>query len=373
MRILATAKMYGCAQALVSPLKELERRGHQLTIYATGNESERKGFQDLPFQELRPEREEDCFPLVRGYQVVITGLSGYQSPDGWFLRAAQREGIPVVAVNDQDVGYVNRLGRDPSHFPTLLALMHQECFSTLERELGPELASEAKSRARVIGYTAFDHYQELRENFDAHHRQLLRVHLGLQREEPIHVHFTQNIPPDSVYMQQVHRFTPQEKMDRFAYELQVTNATFTAAAELGLLLVTKPHPGEEYPRNFTQELAQRFGFSYISANACNSLALMLAAESVTAGRSTCLAEATLLDRPTGGILPGLDDSELAPFPPLALGAIPFTQHWDGLVDLLARITSPSMEVQRELTQQREKFSVDGKAGQRCADRVEEFQ
>ena len=99
---------------------------------------------------------------------------------------------------------------------------------------------------------------------------------------------------------------------------------------------------------------------------------MLAAYSVTAGRSTCLAEATLLDRNTGGIIPDMGVHWITPFPPMALGAIPYATGWDGIKSVLEAVTSKDAKVLQELAKNRKKFSVDGKASERLADLVEDL-
>jgi hypothetical protein len=163
-----------------------------------------------------------------------------------------------------------------------------------------------------------------------------------------------------------------EKVKDFLYEQRVTQFTFEAASDLGLKLVVKPHPGEEFDKNYTKELADRHGFTFIPARACNTQQLMLAAYSVTAGRSTCLTESTLLDRNTGGLIPDMGEEWVSPFPPMALGAIPYTQEWQGIKGVLEQVSSRDEEVVRRLAENRRKFSVDGKASKRLADLVEEI-
>ena len=177
--------------------------------------------------------------------------------------------------------------------------------------------------------------------------------------------------PDNDYMSRVDRPYGQ-KVREFLYELGVTQFTFEAASDLGLKLVVKPHPGEEFDRNYTQELADWHGFTYISAKACTSQQLMLAAYSVTAGRSTCLTEAVLLDKNVGGIIPDLGEEAISPFPPLALKAIPYTQEWEEIKGVLEQVTSKDENIVKSLAENRKKFSVDGKASKRLADLIEDI-
>lgn len=371
MRILATAKMQGPAQALVAPIEELLRRGHLVDVYATGNEAERKGFQKLPYQAITPSSAEDCRHLVRDYDLVLTGLSGHQTPDGFFVRAAVHELRPVISVADQNCFYTNRLESNPDALPTKIALMSEACLSTLQREMGNE-GEEAVRRSVVVGWTAFDGYAAKRARWTETGRETLFRSLHLDPEIPWHVHFTQNIPAESEYMRRVTQFTAAEKAARFAYELAVTRNVLSVAAQLKIPLIVKPHPGEADERNFTQEAAKDYDAMYVPATACNSQELMLAASSVSAGRSTCLTESCLLDRNTGGVFPDLPDKELEPFPAVTSRAIPFTQEWGDIGVVLQEITSKHPDGQLFLAQRRKRFSVDGKASSRLADLVEEF-
>ena len=142
------------------------------------------------------------------------------------------------------------------------------------------------------------------------------------------------------------------------------------SGDLGLNLVVKPHPGEEFKVNYTRELAYRHGFKFIHPKACDTLELILSAYSVTAGRSTCLTEATLLDKNTGGILPDIEEKEISAFPPLVSGAIPYTQKWNGIKDILGQVTSKDERILKKLSEDRKKFSVDGKASHRLVDLIE---
>lgn len=364
MHIVLTAKFYGAANALVSPAKELLRRGHDITVYATGNDAEAKGFQDLPVQRITTS---DFSRLVQGYDVVVTGLSGYTSPDGQFVQAATKAGIPVVSIADQNSGYVDRLGSDPRRLPTVIAVMDEECKKTLESQLDVKIGAEAVKRVRVVGWTAFDRYAELRDTFTEEARVALLTGIGIDPESIIYVHFTQNMHPDCVYMS--HFPHPREKkQEEFDYELDVAKKTFEAASDLGLKLVVKPHPGEEF--DYTKEQADHHGFLFVPR--CNTQLLVLVAYSVTAGRSTCLTEATLLDRNTGGLLPDMGAEWVSPFPPLMLGAIPYTQTWEGIKDVLAQVTSKDEAVLRKLKEDRKKFSVDGNTSKRLVDIIEEL-
>ncbi|MEK6969808.1 MAG: hypothetical protein AABW48_05250 [Nanoarchaeota archaeon] len=368
MNILLTAKQRGSVNVLAPVARELFQRGHDATIYATGNEIEAAGFSELEYKHIHP-ADSDYSKLVKNYDAVVVGLSGYDTSDGHFLRAANSAGIPTVAVQDQNSNYLERLGVNPADLPTLLALMSDDCVKTARKELGGEMGEEAGKRSRVVGWTAFDNYAKMREDFTDESRVKLLAEVGINPENPVYVHFTQTIHPNTVYMAKVNRLFGQKVRD-FLYELGVTQFTFEAASDSGLKLVVKPHPGEEFDRNYTKELANRHGFTFIPARGCNTQQLMLAAYSVTAGRSTCLTESTLLDRNTGGLIPDLGEEWVSPFSPLALGAIPYAQNWEGIKNILEQVTSKDEEIVRKLAEDRKKFSVDGKASKRLADLVE---
>src|SRR3989338_4373773 len=151
MKILLTAKQRGSTNVLAPVARELSQCGHDLTIYATGNETEVAGFQGLEYQHIHPQ-DEDYSHLVRrgGYHAVIIGLSGYDTTDGHFLRAANSAGIPTLAVQDQNSNYQKRLGNNPKDLPTLLAIMSADCITTAKTELGGEMGEEAAKISRVV-------------------------------------------------------------------------------------------------------------------------------------------------------------------------------------------------------------------------------
>lgn len=371
MNVLLTAKMYGPANCLVGAARELLNKGHEVMIYATGNDNEVKALGDLPVKRGEP-REGEYTELVRGMDVVVAGMSGFHTSDGYFIRAGNSIGVPTIAVADQNSNYVERLGQEVQYLPTRLAMMSEDCIATLGQQLPEEMGKEARRRARVIGWAAFDRYAALREGYTAEMREKFLAGMGFDADKKLYVHFTQNIHPQTAYMKKVDR--PYErKVHDFLYEQGVTQFVFEAAADLGLHLVVKPHPGEEYSFNFTKELTKRFGrfgFTYIYVNECNTLDLLLAANAVTAGKSTCLTEATLLDRNTGGMLPEVDVEGMKPYPPLMLNAIPYTQTWEGIREVLGMVTSTDGDVKLKLAQDRRKFSVDGKASKRLVDLIE---
>ena len=370
MKILLTAQQRGSTNALAPIAKELSRRGHDLTIYATGNENEAAGFQDLYYKLISLSKEtEDYANLVKDYNAVVVGLSGYYTPDGYFLRAANHQKIPTFAIQCQNSHYLQKLGINPADLPTFLAMIGTGCIDTMRKELPSEMADEAVKSSTIIGWTAFDHYAKLRDNFNQDKKEKILSSLEINPNNPLNLHLTQNIHPSSRYITEKN-ISFDEWAVRFNYEMGVTRFTFEAASDLGLKLVVKPHPGEEYTINYTKELADRHGFQYIPANACSTQELMLAANSITAGRSTSLTEATLLDRNCGGIIPDIQQEEIDSFPALTLGAIPYTQNWDWIKNILKQVTSQDEAITRQLAKDRLKFSVDGKASKRLADLIE---
>ncbi len=364
-----TAKERGSVNALAPLAAELGQRGHRVTVYATGNAAEAAGFERVGYEHL-PADNLDYKNMVKGYEAVVTGTSGFQSPDGFFVRAGTQEHIPVISLfGDTNANYKERLSPSAEELPDIIAVMDEVCVQTMRNQLPAELAEEAVKRSRVVGWTAFDHYAQMREEFTAERRVELLTRVGINPENPVYVHFTQSIHPHTAYWSRSER-NFGKKVTEFLYEQGVAQFTFEAASDLGLQLAIKPHPGEEFKINYTQELAERHGFNFIPARACSTQQLMLAAYSVTAGRSTCLTEGTLLDRNVGGLIPDMGEEWISPFPPLALGAIPYTQEWEGIKKVLERVTSQDETIVQKLAAERKKFSVDGKASQRLADLVE---
>jgi len=292
LKILATAKQAGSVNAIAPVARELIQRGHKVAIIATGNENEAAGFKGLRHIRI-PNKSDysqlingfDYSELVRSFDVVMTGLSGYQTPDGYFLRAANKAKIPSIAVQDQDVGYPKRLGNNPENFPTVLAIMNKKCLETIAKEFEKDIGEELASRARVIGWVAFDHFSQLKKDFKQENKQELLQKLDLK--EPIYLHFTQNIHHETEYMKPI-TWSIEQKKQCFYYEIKVTKAVFETASDMGLKLTVKPHPGEEFKINHTLNLVKKHDFIYLPAESCDTKQLMLASDSITAGRSTCL-------------------------------------------------------------------------------------
>ena len=94
----------------------------------------------------------------------------------------------------------------------------------------------------------------MRKDFTDETRAELLAGVGVDPENPVYVHFTQTMHPNCAYMARVDKDF-NEKVKSFLYEQGITQFTFEAASDLGLKLVVKPHPGEEFGRNYTQELA----------------------------------------------------------------------------------------------------------------------
>jgi len=365
MKILLSAEQRGSVNAVAPVARELLSRGHDLSIYATGNENEAAGFGDLPHNRISP-ASEDYSRLLRGQEVAIVGMTAFDSPDGHFLRAANTAGIPAVAIQDKNERYAERLGKDESGFPTILAVMNEACVESARAELG----DKAANRSKVIGWTAFDHYAKARGSFTERDREELLAKIGLDPGKLIHLHLTQSIHPGAAYWDG--KNWSYDRRARFFLEgNNVTQFALEAAADLGLYLVVKPHPGEMHELNSTADLAKRHGFKFVPPESCKTQDLMLAAHSLTAGKSTSLNEATLLDINTGGLLPDVPNADIVgQYPAIDAEAIPYTQNWGDLRDVMATVSTESESILRTLAENRQRFSVDGNASKRLADIVE---
>ena len=364
--ILATAKQYGSAAALVQPIKLLRERGHKVTVYATGSATEAMGFRQN-YQEIHPE-EQDYFSLIRGYELILVGLSGYETADGHFIRAATEQKIPSVGVNDQNYNYKLRFGGEEKNLPTRIALMNEECKQRIKEELPPELAAEVLKRSKVVGWTNYDNYAIIRESFSPQQRHNLMADLGLNPQAPLHLYFSNNIHPEAEYWGPYREWPAEKRKKYYDYEMQLTEAVLKAARELGLRLAVKPHPGEN--TDDTERLVKGYQFTFLSASSCDTTQLMLAATSITVGKSGCLNEGCLFDKNTGGVFPGIDQKELIPYPPFTAQAIPYTLTWEGIFEVIKTITSENPITNEELAQQRKRFSVDGKASKRLVELIE---
>jgi len=376
LRILATAKQRGSVDVMAPVARELMQRGHYVDICATGNPNEAAGFGDLPYHGILSEKP-DYLSLVKGFDRVIVGLTDYKTSDGYFLRAANASRIKTVAIQDRDDDYTRRLGNNPEDFPTLFAALDYECLETMITELGKEIGEKLASKTKVVGHIALDGDAKLKTEFNKEKRKELLRSLGLDPEQKIYLHFTQNIHPYSEYMKPV-TWTPEQKQQNFEYELGLTETVFKIAADMGLRLVVKPHTGERFRINYTEDLVKFFGFNYVPAKACDTNELILSADSVSAGKSTALTHACLLDRNTGSFLPKNPDADfpdlsydkICVLPPIKLEAIPYTQNWNEIKNVLSLITSSDETTNKNLEKLRKRFSVDGKSAKRLVDLIE---
>lgn len=371
MKILLSAKQRGSANALAPVAQELIRREHDVTIYATGNDSEVAGFEKLPINRINI-NEDDCGVLVRGYDVVVVGLSGQFTPDGYFSRAAQRERVPTVAVLDQNYNYKDRLGEEREDLPNVIAIMGAECIPKMKVELESTVAEEAIRRSCIVGWTAYDHLGRMKEQFGENERESLLQKIGASGNDSFFIYFSQIIHPSADYFKPTN-WSAERKEHYFQYELELTRAVLDEAQKLGLSVIVKPHPGEKYEVNFTEQLVRGYNnVKYVPAQSCDSKQLMLAADGVVAGRSGCLGEGCLLDRNIGAVLPELSASEIEAFTPIALDAIPYAVSWSevpGVIKMIARANTDTV-TRNLLSEKRKKFSVDGKASERVADLIE---
>lgn len=356
MNILATAKETLAGKSLRTSIHELRSRGHRVTVYATGNENEAKGFGDLEYDLIRPSPE-DAVGLVNGFDCVITGASGENTADRYFVNAANQKNIPSISVNTRDWNYAHLFGSRIKDYPTVLAIMDEQCRETLVTELRSDVGQKVVARTRVVGWTAFDELQLKKDSYDDRKREAYLTAMrkeGVILPEIVHSYFSTNVnlSRDPAWL---------------GYELAITTAVFEAASDLGLHLVVKPHPRE---MEETKELVQRHHFVYSPPQAGSAEELMLASTSILASRSTVLTEACLLDRNTGALLPGID--EIHHFPAVDRRAIPYAQHWNEIPELVRLCCSPTDSESDVLRTNRKRFAVDGEAGKRLADVVEEF-
>lgn len=370
MKVLLTAKQRGSTNVLAPVARELSQRGNDITLYATGNEIEAAGFEGLIYKHINP-TDDDFLRLVEKQDIVIVGLSGYNTPDGSFLRAANSIHIPTVAVLEHNSDYIGKLGNNISDLPSLIAVMDESCLDEAKKQLGEQMGPEAAKIMRVVGWTVFDHYAELRDSHNSEKRLLLLRKLGINSDNPIYSHFTHNIHPDSEYQKKASG-SPENHQNKYNYEISVTKAVFQAASDLNIKLAVKPHPGEKFTTNFTKDLTNHHDFLYIPPEACNTQQLILSSYSVTASRSASLTEATLLDRNAGSLVPDLDNDCIKAYFPLYLRAIPYTQKWEEIKSIIEQVTSKDEAIIRKLAEDRKRFSVDGKASKRLVDLIEKL-
>ncbi len=367
-KILATAKQRGSVNAIVGAVDTLLERGHRVDIYATGKDNEAMGFGDRKYLRMKNPSVRDAKNALQGYDLLVVGLTGRDTADGTFTYAANNLGIASVGVNDQNSNYVERFGDSIEGIPQRISLMNDVCLGTIFEELPKEIAEAVKERSRVLGWTAFDGLYSLRERKSTFDKESFLNGLRereIEIPEKVYFHGTQNVPGTG----------------HFGYEVRAAEEIMRTASNLGLNLVIKPHPGEESGR-FSKLLAERYGHTFIPADSCDTKELMLASDLVTAGRSTMLEEACVLDINVGGIFTQVGAKELGEclefygdfwrnISSVASGAIPYVIKSEEIGGLFSSLATEDPSELEKLALDREKFSVDGKASERLADLVEE--
>jgi hypothetical protein len=368
-KIIIAGKMRGAVNVLAPVAIALRNRGHQVTTYATGNQNEATGFKGAgAYQRVEPAADE-YDSIVKKADIIITGMSGHKSPDGLFVKAGNKRKIPTISLLDHNSGYVMRLGKDEINLPTVIGVMGDKAVQKMKRELGGAMGAEAAKRAKIIGWPAFDYYAARKQVFFEVQRKALLEPFNIDPEKNIYFYPTQNIRPDAEYWKNVDK--PKADINKFYdYEIETTEVTLMIGSDIGVTFIMKPHPGEEF--GVTEVLAERYGSVYLPADACETQELMLASYAVVAGRSSCLTEACLLDRNTGGIFPELKENDVDGFPPVSINAIPYTLEQAGVEGVLKSVTSTDGKTNSELANNRKRFSVDGRASQRVCDLVEKM-
>lgn len=357
-KILAIAQQVGSQNALAPIVKELADQGYQVTNYATDDKAASFSGQT------------NYTEIVREHDLVLVGLSGSMTADVRFTQAANYEGITSVGVLDQDSNYFYRLGDSVDNIPTVISIMDKGCLKGMRRQLSKEVGEEAINRSQVVGWTAYDHFQDLKAGFTEDKKAALRAQLGVDPNERVHVYFSQNIPPDAVYWQNFDDLEEGFADEYFTYEMQLTEETLRASSKLGLRLRVKPHPREE--GKHTQGLTERFGSIYLPATACDSKELILTADSVLGGRTGCILDSCLFDRNTGALFPDVDPEKLVPYPPVTHGAIPYAKTWSDIPELIQLVSLPDEKTNKELAENRKRFSTDGKASPRLVKIIAEL-
>lgn len=360
-KILATAKNRGSINVLEKSVRLLREKGYEVDFYLTGTKKETAGLKE-GYIIKRFSGVKECMRELKNYDFLLTGLSGKDSDGTWtndthFIRAANRLGIKSVGVNDWDDNWKNRID-GLEGIPSKISIMDKRGIETMTKQLSPEIAEEVIKRVEVIGWTAYDDFAQIREQFRPENKKSLLedlTKLGIKIQEPIYFHATQNVHIE-------------EDPNFFEYESKVTEAVFKVAADFKKKLVIKPHRGEK--ERFTEEKVKEYGHIFIPSTGCDTKELMLSSRSITAGRSACLREGCLLDINTGGILPGFEYKDIASHPPIVVGAIPYTLVWEGIPTVLGKVTSDNPEVLKKLAKDRKRFSVDGNASQKLVGLIE---
>ena len=358
-KILVTGQHRGSTNALLSPARELQSRGHDLTIYATGDDVEVTGFQDLPYERASPM---DHGKLLNGHDLLLTGLSGQATHDGAFIRVANSLGMTSIGVNEINQSWPDRLGcldgDTLEGLPSIIAVTDDTAKGSMRASLPTKAGEAAIRRTEVVGWTAYDHFPQLIEDFTPDKRFATLESISHDSSKPLYFHATQNVhlPHDESFLK---------------YEQALTHAVFDAAQRIGLQLLVKPHPREANSPDpdFTQREAEAYDHRYVSANAVETMPLIQSADAVTTGKSTVLLDACLLDRNTGALFPDVPNKVTREsWPPVYLEAIPVARTWGEIPQLFYNLTNPDNQV--SLAENRKRFSTDGGASERVADLVE---
>jgi hypothetical protein len=368
-KILVAAQDTNSVNAVIGAVGYLCKRGHRVSVYSTGPENTRGAFGEVPYEIGCGLNASGARELLKGQDILLTGLSGYESTDGTFIEEAEKMGVRSVGMADRDGFYEGRFGSDESKIPYVIGVMDERCLETLANSLPDTNKDIAVTRARVVGWTTLDGLVGLREkDFD---KEVFLERLregGYEVSEKVIFYGTQNaiIPESPGFLD---------------YEIRVTTESFRVANDLGYRLFVKGHPAER-DGGVTSILAENYGHIALPFSACDSKDLMRAADAVLAGKSDLLVEACVLGSNVGGIFikptsseeEGMSKDDIEAhrsLPVVNRRAIPYTEIKEGIRRVFERVTSEDPLVLSELSEQRKRFGVDGRASERLANLVEE--
>ena len=367
--ILVAAQDTNSVNAIVGTVSLLQEKGHCVSVYSTGPERTRGAFGFVPYEVCLNMDESKARKLLEGKDLLLTGLSGYDSSDGILIEEAEKIGVKSIGMSDRDYNWEWRFGNDSRRIPYRVGVISGRSIEAIRRSLPEENREVVLDRARVVGPTILDELVKLREtDFDR------ESFLGTLKGSGYEI-------PDKIVFYATQNALLRGSPGFLDYAIRSTTESFRTAKELGIRLLVKGHPAER-EGGVTEILAENYGHIPLPFESCNARELIRASDAVVAGKSDILVEACVLDRNVGGIfieptkaelkrLSGEDAEAHYSLLVISQNAIPYSETIGEIKDVFKKITSEDPEVLMELAEQRKNLRADGRANENLVSLVEE--
>ncbi len=374
-RFLLIAEQRGSCMVLSPIAKHLADIGHKVDVIATGTENEAQGFGAIDYEYEPAIGFSSLLDRVVNYDIIIAGLTKYDSADVLAIRAGNKKDILTVGVLDQASNYDLRFSNDFENFPEILSVMDEFTLESVIRNTIFD-SDMVKDRGFISGWTAFDNYPQIKKEFTENNgKQKVYDKYEIDQEKKLLVFFSALFPPGSP-----HFFHGGDFFDNYFnwyHEANRTSDIFMALKALNrdnIDIMVAPHPKEDNESStYLQSLnsfseSELFRFKTSQGNGFEQLCL--AADYIVSGPSTALTAAWAFNKsPVLGVFYPRDIEKIALYPPARYESIPLVHTFQQLGFMLDYITSESPESQNYLRNKIEEKSPDFNASKRLVNHI----